>query len=243
MLVEGVSDAALLREFAWAWADKGVGRQAFVDALSIIAIGNRIGQWPAQLLATRGAELCSKLALLADSDTAPGEAPTAPTWLGDHDDSIVRVFFSEPTLEPAVTLGNEQLVIASLKAMNLEAPDELDAEWVRQFFRSRRAERKAQPATASRPAVEARTAITAGPGSSRKAEFALTLAEHIREALDRKEEIAVPTAMADVLGFLAPAPTDPGLSGPSDDKPESEGLPSRRTETTSNDSLDGEPAG
>jgi putative ATP-dependent endonuclease of OLD family len=243
VLVEGVSDAALLREFAWAWAEKGVGRQAFVDALSIIAVGNRIGRWPAQLLATRGAELCTKLALLADSDTEPGEAPAAPAWLGDHDDRVVRVFFSEPTLEPAVTLGNEQLVIASLKAMDLEAPEELDSEWVRQFFRSRRAERKAQPATTSRPAVEARAAIAAGPGSSRKAEFALTLAEQVRAALDRKQDIAVPTAMADLLEFLAPVPTDPAISKPSDEKPENDGMPSPKTETAGKDSEDGEPAG
>ncbi len=122
VLVEGVSDAALLREFAWAWAGEDLGRQAFVDALSIVAIGNRIGRWPVQLLATHGAELCAKLALLADSDTEPGETPTGPTWLEDHDAGVVRVFFSEPTLEPAVTPGNEQLVIAALKAMDLEAP-------------------------------------------------------------------------------------------------------------------------
>jgi hypothetical protein len=111
-LVEGVSDAALLREFAWAWAGTDGDRQSFVDALSIVAIGNRIGAWPVQLLATRDAELCSKLALLADSDKDPGTAPTAPAWLTDHNETVVQIFFSEPTLEPAVTPGNEVLVEA-----------------------------------------------------------------------------------------------------------------------------------
>jgi putative ATP-dependent endonuclease of OLD family len=239
VLVEGVSDAALLSEFAWAWAREDVGRRAFVDALSIVAIGHRIGRWPVQLLATQGVELCAKLALLADSDKEPDEAATVPTWLGDHDEDVVRVFFSEPTLEPAVTPGNEQLVIAALEAMDIEAPGDLNAEWVHQFFRSRRAEREARPATDSRPAVEARAAMPAGAGSSRKGEFALALAEQVRAALDSKEDVAVPAPMADLLEFLAPVPGDPAVSFPADEASPNDETPSQPTDELHGDELAG----
>lgn len=197
VLVEGVSDAALLREFAWAWADEDEGRQAFVDALSIVAIGNRIGPWPVQLLATKDAELCSKLALLADSDKDPGIAPTVPAWLASHDEDIVAIFFSEPTLEPAVTAGNEALVEAALEDMGLEVRPGLDAGWVRALFRSRQA------------ATDDRDAIPAGAGAGRKAEFALTLAEHIRDALDHARDVQVPEHMKRLLDFLYPAASEP----------------------------------
>jgi putative ATP-dependent endonuclease of OLD family len=195
VLVEGVSDAALLREFAWAWAGADENRQAFVDALSIVAIGNRIGPWPVQLLATKDAELCSKLALLADSDKDPGVAPTVPAWLSDHDKDIVDIFFSEPTLEPAVTTGNETLIEAALKDMDLEVSPGFDAEWIRALFRGRQA------------ATDDRDAIPAGAGAGRKAEFALALAEHIREALDRDGDVRVPDHMKRLLDFLYPSPS------------------------------------
>jgi putative ATP-dependent endonuclease of OLD family len=243
VLVEGVSDAALLREFSWVWAGEALGRQAFVDALSIVAVGNRIGRWPVQLLATRGTELCSKLALLADSDTEPGEALALPAWLGDHDADVVRIFFSEPTLEPAVTPGNEQLVTAALEAMDLEVSGELDSESVRQFFRGRCAERRARPATESRAAVEARAAIPAGPGSSRKAEFALALAEQVRAARDREEPVAVPAAMADLLEFLLPKLADSAVSELPDAASVNAETPSERIDRSGVQLQDGGPAG
>jgi putative ATP-dependent endonuclease of OLD family len=200
VLVEGVSDAALLREFAWAWAGADEDRQAFVDALSIVAIGNRIGPWPVQLLATRGAELCSKLALLADSDKDPGVEPTVPLWLSDHDRDIVDIFVSEPTLEPAVIAGNEALVEAALKDVGLEVTPGFDAVWVRALFRSRQA------------ATEERDAIPAGAGAGRKAEFALALAEHIRDALDHDRDVRVPDHMTRLLDFLYPTASEPSAA-------------------------------
>lgn len=52
-LVEGVTDAAVVRQFGWAWADQDDDKQSFIDALSIVAMGTRVGSWPVQLLATR----------------------------------------------------------------------------------------------------------------------------------------------------------------------------------------------
>jgi putative ATP-dependent endonuclease of OLD family len=192
VLVEGVSDAALLREFGWAWAGTDGDRQSFVDALSIVAIGNRIGAWPVQLLATRNAELCSKLALLADSDKDPGTAPTAPSWLTDHDETVVQIFFSEPTLEPAVTPGNEILIEAALKEMEVEVEPGFDEAWIRAMFRGRRA------------ATSERDAIPAGVAAGRKGEFALALAEQIRAELDDGRDVRVPDHMIRLLDFLSP---------------------------------------
>lgn len=217
-LVEGVSDAALLREFAWAWAGTDGDRQSFVDALSIVAIGNRIGAWPVQLLATRDAELCSKLALLADSDKDPGTAPTAPAWLTDHNETVVQIFFSEPTLEPAVTPGNEVLVEAALKEMELQVEPGFDVAWMGALFRGRRA------------ATSERDAVPAGAAAGRKGEFALALAEQIRAALDDGREVRVPDHMIRLLEFLSPvtgecAGADADAADPPADPPTADETP------------------
>jgi putative ATP-dependent endonuclease of OLD family len=80
-IVEGITDAALVREFAWIWAGDDEDRQAFVDALSIVPLGSRIGAWPVRLLATRGSELCARLAVLSDSDVAADQEPRGLMWV------------------------------------------------------------------------------------------------------------------------------------------------------------------
>jgi putative ATP-dependent endonuclease of OLD family len=50
-LVEGVTDTAVVREFGWIWAGRDLGKQAFVDAESIVPMGTKVGAWPVQLLA------------------------------------------------------------------------------------------------------------------------------------------------------------------------------------------------
>jgi putative ATP-dependent endonuclease of OLD family len=193
VLVEGITDAALLREFGWAWAGGDGTRQAFVDALSIVAIGNRVGPWPVRLLATRGWELCDRLAVLADSDLDDIEAtPTPPRWSTDHDPDVVRWFHSHPTLEPAVTLGNEPLVASALAVAEVAAPEEVTPATIRALFRNRRAAREDQEA------------IPAGSGAARKADFALALAAGIREALEQGTAVAVPSHFAALLDFLFP---------------------------------------
>jgi putative ATP-dependent endonuclease of OLD family len=198
VLVEGVTDAALLREFAWVWAGEDNIKQAFVDALSIVAMGTRIGAWPVRLLATREWELCAKLALLSDSDVELDQTPTTPTWLSDHDETVVRLFHSHPTLEPSVTPGNEQLIADALESIGLAVPDELDQAAIRALFRGRRAK------------TGNHDPIPAGPGVTRKGEFALALAERIKAALDDGREVRVPSQIAALLEFLIPKPLDPG---------------------------------
>jgi putative ATP-dependent endonuclease of OLD family len=99
-LVEGVTDAAVVRQFGWAWAADNDDKQSFVNALSIVAMGTRVGAWPVQLLATRGYELCTRVAVLSDSDRDFAEAPVQPTWAADHDPEVARVFHSHLPLSP-----------------------------------------------------------------------------------------------------------------------------------------------
>lgn len=68
LLVEGVTEVALVRELARVWAGEDIDKQAFVDALTITAMGTKVGAWPVRLLATRGHEICERLAVLTDSD-------------------------------------------------------------------------------------------------------------------------------------------------------------------------------
>ena len=142
VLVEGVTDAAVLREFGFAWAGDDQDRQAFVDALSIVPMGTRVGAWPVRLLATLDHELSSRIAVLSDSDLPFEETPVAPAWLADHNPDVVRVFFSHPTLEPATTEGNEGVVTAALDDLGFDIPDPLTPESVYALFRSARTERR-----------------------------------------------------------------------------------------------------
>lgn len=197
LLVEGVTDTIVVREFAWAWAGGDADKQSFVDALTIVAMGTRVGPWPVRLLATRGHEIASRLAVLSDSDKHFDTTPTAPTWLADHDEDVVRVFHSHPTLEPAVTDGNEAHVAAALEAIGLSPPDPVTREWVHAAFAGRKAAKGDQPA------------VPAGPGNGNKAEFALALGEQLLIAREAGIAVTVPEHLSELLEFLYGQPTPP----------------------------------
>ena len=150
-LVEGVTDAALLREFGRIWAGGDLDKQAFVDALSIVPMGTRVGAWPVRLLATQGYEIAEAVAVLRDSDRDFADQPLPPSWSADHDPSVVQVFHSHPTLEPAITEGNEDLVAAAVAAIDLDAPDPVTPETVHDMFKSGRKETSLRPATPAGP--------------------------------------------------------------------------------------------
>jgi putative ATP-dependent endonuclease of the OLD family len=195
-LVEGVTDAAVLREFGWAWAGDDLEKQAFVDALSIVPMGTRVGQWPVSLLATRGHEICDRLAILSDSDLGADETPSAPGWLGEHDPDVARIFFSHPTLEPAITAGNEELVAAAMSDVGLDVPDPVSAESVHEVFRG------ARKASGDRPAVPA------GAGARRKGEFSLMVAERLAAARRAGDAVTIPQHVVDLFDFLYAPPAD-----------------------------------
>lgn len=195
VLVEGVTDAAILREFGRTWAGADAHKHSFIDALSIVHMGWKVGQWPVHLLATRGSELCTRLAVLVDSDL-PFESTERkkPGWLPEHDPSVVDAFVSHPTLEPSITGGNEHLIEAALKEVGLEVP-EVTAQTVHELFRSARKAKDEQPG------------IPAGPGSSKKGDFALTFAGLLAEANEADPGQApnlptVPEHMRQLFNFL-----------------------------------------
>jgi putative ATP-dependent endonuclease of OLD family len=187
-LVEGVTDAALVRVFGRVWAGGDSDRRSFVDALSIVPMGTKVGAWPVRLLATAGYEIASAVAVLRDSDREFHEEPRPPAWAAQHDASVVRVFQSHPTLEPSITEGNEQFVAAAMAEIDLSVPDPVTPETVHEVFKSGR------KATAGAPATPA------GPGARRKGEFALALAEKLQAA--DPDTITVPTRIGELFDFL-----------------------------------------
>ncbi|MFJ9761076.1 ATP-dependent nuclease [Streptomyces sp. NPDC101149] len=210
LLVEGVTEGAVVREFGRAWAADDEGKQAFIDALSIVPMGTKVGQWAAHLLATPGAELCTKLAILRDSDSdLPFDsARDTPKWAAEHDASVVQVFISHPTLEPAITSGNEDLVEDAQRTVDPKHPlTEITADSVRRYFASRRA------------GNDGEEAVKEGRGARRKAEFALELASRLRETNDADREaddgislVCVPDHLQKLFDFLYPAAPHAGAA-------------------------------
>jgi putative ATP-dependent endonuclease of the OLD family len=193
VFVEGVTDAAVLREFGLVWA-AGIGAlEAFIDALAIVSMGTRVGSWPVRLLGTKDHEISRRIAVLKDSDLRFEEAPEQPSWLDEHDPNVVGVFFSHPTLEPATLSGNEEVVRRALADVSLDVPSKLTPVALHEIFRSARKETPTQPAT------------PAGPGARLKGEYALALAlaDHIARAREAGEELHVPDHFADLFAFVA----------------------------------------
>jgi putative ATP-dependent endonuclease of OLD family len=125
-LVEGVTDALLLRRFGYEWAAAALPRREFVDALTIVPLGSKVGEWAVQLLCTPGYELAAKVAILRDSDLRPGGVPAPPVWLNAYAQGSVRCFINHPTLEPALTPGNEAIIAAALRSAGLDVPGHVD---------------------------------------------------------------------------------------------------------------------
>jgi hypothetical protein len=118
VLVEGVTDAVVLRQLGAAWAGNDLEKEGFVDALTITVIGTKVGNWCVDLVATPGHEIVQQVAILRDSDTRGAPPPELPAWITDRD-PIVKAFVSHPTLEPSLVAGNEEAVQAALTAMGI----------------------------------------------------------------------------------------------------------------------------
>ncbi len=205
LLVEGVTEAAVIRELGWIWAGDDTDKQAFVDALSIVPMGTKVGSWAVRLLATKDHELCRRIAVLRDSDLTFEETPTKPAWAHEHDDDVVLVTHSHPTLEPELTRGNESLVAQALEEIDVDAPSPLTPESVHLLFRSARKPRDGTP-------------TPAGPASGRKGEFALALAALIRDARRVGTPASVPAPVAEILDFLYATLPQPTVVDPTEGK-------------------------
>lgn len=164
VLVEGVTDALILRHFGLAWAGSDASKRDFVDALTIVPMGSKVGEWPVQLLATPGYELVTRVAVLRDSDDRSSATPAEPAWVSGYNPETVRCFLSHPTLEPAITIDNEGLVADALNSIGLMAPVPLTPEAIDALFRNDGRTRKGEFAFALVTAL--REALTIGPGPS-----------------------------------------------------------------------------
>jgi putative ATP-dependent endonuclease of OLD family len=175
LLVEGVSDSVLVRQFGRAWAAGDPRRQAFVDALTITVIGTKVGRWPVDLLAAPGYEVASRIAILTDTDTREGEF-TQPSWITDRDPLVVRAFYSAPTLEPAITAGNEAAVGQVLDVMGIGPSVNVTAGAVDHIFQN--------------------------AGRKRKGEFALQFAAELSKQLDYGEPVSIPVHFQEMFEYL-----------------------------------------
>ncbi|MEZ5218168.1 MAG: AAA family ATPase, partial [Ilumatobacteraceae bacterium] len=208
VLVEGMSDVMLLRQFAHQWAGGDPSRQRFVEALTIVPIGCKVGEWPVALLASRGFELAERVGVLVDSDQRNQLEPTKPAWVDGYDTDRVRYVQSHPTLEPSmVNPGTIPLIQTVLEQMDISPPAPLDAEAIDALFRGRvTVNGIRQPA---------------GSAASRKGEFATELAAQ----LTVHTGIEVPEHLVELLEFVyagfeppAPLPTT-AVPGTDDDAP------------------------
>ncbi len=176
VLVEGVTDAVLVRQLGLAWAADDRSKRDFVEALTVVVMGSKVGEWPVQLLATPGYELATRVAVLRGSDDRSGAEPAEPGWIEAYHADTVRCFVNHPTLEPAVTAGNETLVLEALEALGLTAPSPITTEGIDDLFRT--------------------------SGRGRKGEFAFALAAAIREAVANGASVSVPGHLADLFSYL-----------------------------------------
>ncbi|WP_082097212.1 ATP-dependent nuclease [Demequina silvatica] len=189
LLVEGVTEAAVLRELGRVWAADDEDKQAFIDALTLVPMGTKVGPWAVRLLATRGHELCTRIAVLRDSDLEFGAVPTEPSWASDHDAEVLLVEHNHPTLEPELTSGNETLVADALADIGVAAPDEVTPEAIRDLFRGRH--------------KDGDGVIAAGRAAGRKGEFAEAFAGRVRIAREiLGTPVEVPAPISRVLEFL-----------------------------------------
>jgi putative ATP-dependent endonuclease of OLD family len=143
VLVEGVTDAVVLRQFGAVWADGDTLKQGFIDALTITVIGTKVGSWPVELLATKGHEIVRRLAILRDSDTRGKPPPALPTWITSRD-PVVKAFVSHPTLEPSLVESNEDAVTAALATMGITLTAGVSADSVDAAFSDTYKKRKGE---------------------------------------------------------------------------------------------------
>jgi putative ATP-dependent endonuclease of OLD family len=212
LLVEGVTDAALVREFGMAWCGEDYTKRSFIHALSIVPIGSKVGKWPVEFLASPGHELIERLAVLRDSDLDPSLIPTPPSWLSRYNDSMVFLAQSHPTLEPSITSGNEGLIGSVLGRMGLSPEGPVTPEGMEELFRG------------ARKATQTTESASAGPAARRKGEFSFEMAAEIRTTLRSGGTVQVPEAIKSVLDFLfvgalGTTPTSPPLLPPTNSEP------------------------
>jgi putative ATP-dependent endonuclease of OLD family len=175
-LVEGITDAQLLRRFGRVWAADDPDRLRFIGALTITAMGSRVGEWLPSLLTHPGQEIVSRLAVLMDSDDKP-----KPQWAQEREGDHFMVFLSEPTLEPALYRSMPKLVGEVLEQEGF-APD------------------------ADASDIEGRVAELVdwlkNSGRKKKALIAESILDAVDEAESQGDEVAVPGYFEELFDWL-----------------------------------------
>lgn len=173
LIVEGVTEAILLRQFGRIWAGDDENKISFVEALTILPLGHRVGKWPILMLASEGHNLVGKVAALADTDREDNEEFKAPKWHSELDSAVGKYFWSDPTLEPSVFEGNEDLVRQALISVGWQEPSEgLTMASLRQHFKDK---------------------------SGTKGDFALALSALL---IENPERVVVPRHIAEMYDWL-----------------------------------------
>src|SRR5262249_41572622 len=144
VLVEGITDSLLVRQLGLVWAGNDVSKRDFVDALTIVPMGSKVGEWPVQLLVTPGYELANRVAILRDTDDRSGAPPANPGWISAYGADKVQCFLNHPTLEPAITAHNETLVGDALTTIGLAAPTPITPAAIDDLFRNSGRDRKGE---------------------------------------------------------------------------------------------------
>lgn len=122
LLVEGITDAIVLRAFAQRWSAADPVRQAFVDALTITVIGSRVGPWLPRLLLAPGHEIASRVGVVMDSD-----GRKKPRWASRQETQTpdrFKVVLNEPTLEPALFEADPEGVYEVLQELGFDSSSE-----------------------------------------------------------------------------------------------------------------------
>ena len=182
VLVEGVTDAVIVRQLGVVWAGDDQFKRAFIDALTLTVMGTKVGEWPVDLLATRGHEIVQRIAILRDSDTRGAPPPELPEWITSRD-PVVRAFVSHPTLEPSLVEFNEEAIVAALAAMGLNPRAPVTAQLVDEGFQADRHKR-------------------------RKGEFALEVAGEFAKRHTNGQPVYVPAHIQEMFDFLYSAVDD-----------------------------------
>lgn len=174
LLVEGVTEGILLRQFGHIWAAEDDDKKSFIDALTILPLGHRVGKFPILMLASSGHQLVGRVAALGDTDCNDEDPDfTPPAWHSQLDSNVGKFFWSDPTLEPSLLRGNECLVQEALITVGWnEGLDELSVKGVRQYFKNK---------------------------SGRKGQFALNLAGMLA---DDPKRVVVPPHIRELFDWL-----------------------------------------
>jgi putative ATP-dependent endonuclease of OLD family len=184
IIVEGITDALLIRQLGAHWAGPDPVRRQFLDALTILPVGSKVGEWPVRLLATRDFELVARLAVLTDSDDRNRPQPVSPQWTAKYDPRRFLYRNCHPTLEPELaTPANESTIRDALAAAGIPVPARITSTTLDRLFKTK---------------TKDDTDPTAGTGSKKKGEFAWHLARLIADA----DAVEVPEPIAAVLNFV-----------------------------------------